>query len=335
LCIEAPARLLLSLLLLHALLIGTPILSAAQAERSSPSSFAWGHVWWSDGRCDGVSNTFLVKRARFGMKGYASDNWFYCFMIEGMSSPKLLDAWVEFKCATEFRVRVGQFKHGFGREAYASARTWRFITPSRAVDELGKNHVDGGSSFRDQGIMIHGMLRAAELPIDYSLFVMNGNGINAADTNTSKDVVARIAARLPSGLLGGGTFYSGENGDARLSRSGFGFDVGLVSGRVWITCEYLAGTVEQGRGVDDLRKAGYYLGATYQAADAVEVAWRYDTWDPDTDQAGDGESRITVGASYWFAEGNRITLNVEMPSVEDDGAGLDSSMVVQFQGSLG
>ena len=165
------------------------------AGESGPSWFAWGQAWFRDttegdfvedggaSHTDDPSSSFEIKRARFGVRGWAADGWLYHFMFEGAGDkPKLLQAWVEYEWKPELKIRAGQFKHGFGREALPSASEWRFINPSYVVGELGAKHVSGGSSFRDQGMMAYGNLRPGETTFDYSIFLMNGSGINVTDT---------------------------------------------------------------------------------------------------------------------------------------------------------
>ncbi len=311
----------------------------AQAGEEGPSWFAWGQAWFHDDQGEDVngedvSSTFLVKRARFGIKGWASDKWFYHFMIDGAGSPTLMQAWVDYKCMPELKIRVGQFKHGFGREALPSATTWKFINPSHIVGRLGKYHVDNGSAFRDQGIMVYGDMMTGEMSVDYSVFLMNGSGINVPDTDGKKDIVGHVGIKLPAGLAAGATFYKGENGNTELGRGGFGVDVCYAKDKIWVMGEFIGGTMEQGADVDDLKMAGYYTGATYMATEDIEAGVRFDAYDPNTDQDDDGDSRITLGASYYLAKLNRITLNFEIPSAEDEDVELDPVIIVQFQGSL-
>ena len=70
------------------------------------------------------------------------------------------------------------------------------------------------------------------------------------------------------------------------------------------------------------------------ATEDIEAGVRFDAYDPNTDQDDDGDSRITLGASYYLAKLNRITLNFEIPSAEDEDVELDPVIIVQFQGSL-
>ncbi len=326
-------RPVVSFLSLGALVLAVALPSPVQAGQEAPTWFAWGQLWFHDDQTEDVSSTFLVKRARFGIKGFASDTWSYHFMMEGAGDPMLMQAWVEYKCLPELNIRVGQFKHGFGREALPSATTWKFVNPSYVVGSLGKSHVSGGSSFRDQGIMAYGGTKAGEMDVNYSVFLMNGSGINTSDDDGKKDLVGHAGISLPAGLAVGGTFYKGEDGATELGRSGFGADVAYAKDKIWVMGEYLAGSIEQPVG-DDLKRAGFYAGGTYKATESVEVGARFDSYDPNTDLDDDGMSRITLGASYYLAKANRVTLNVELPSYEDEDIEQDPVVIVQFQGSL-
>jgi hypothetical protein len=163
---------------------------------------------------------------------------------------------------------------------------------------------------------------------------MNGSRINVPDVDGKKEIVGYLGIRLPAGFQAGGTFYSGEDGIEELGRNGFGADVCFANKKMWIMGEYMSGTIEQAGDADDLKMSGFYAGATFRALDALEIGARFDTYDPNTDQDNDAGSRITLGVSYYLAKLNRITLNYEMPSAEDDDVELDPVIIAQFQGSL-
>jgi hypothetical protein len=332
-------------LVLAALLVPATGLVPAQAEQKAPEWFAWGMAWFSDRTEDShtqgdstwtsdESSTFLVKRCRFGVNGQAGEKWFYHFCAATELTPKLMQAWLEYRYCPALRAKVGQFKHGFGREGYAPCPQWKFTNLSYVVDKLGSSHIDGGSSLRDQGLMVYGTLKPSGLAIDYSAAMLNGSGINKADTDGKKDFAGHLGVELPAGVRAGGTFYTGEDGTTELGRSGFGVDAGFAKDKIWVLGEYLVGTLEQADGADDLKKAGYHVGATYRVMKMVEVGARYDAYDPNTDSDDDGISRITIGAGYYFAGLNRASLNVELPSAESEDIDPGTTMILQLQGFL-
>src|SRR6185503_2263537 len=58
----------------------------------------------------GVTNTFLLHRARLDVKGDINDNWNYEVYTEFAATTKLLDAYTTYKIADWLKFTAGQFK---------------------------------------------------------------------------------------------------------------------------------------------------------------------------------------------------------------------------------
>ena len=147
-------------------LVAAAAVAPAHADQAGPTWFAWGQAWFHDEteaeftQGDSTwtvdeSSSFLLKRCRFGVNGQASEKWFYHFCAATEMTPKLMQAWLEYRHAPALKVKLGQFKHGFGREGFAPCPRWKFTNLSYVVDDLGSKHVAGGGSLRDQGIMVY------------------------------------------------------------------------------------------------------------------------------------------------------------------------------------
>lgn len=93
----------------------------------------------------------------------------------------LQDAFVAWRPAPEFGVRVGQFKQAFGQEQTSSLRTLEFV--ERAV-------LDRLTPGRDLGAAVYGRPFGGALEYEAGVFNASGRSIN--DVNDEKDVAARL-----------------------------------------------------------------------------------------------------------------------------------------------
>ena len=329
---------------------------AAQAAAAPPPKRGWyddikvgGYAQWramyypDD---DGKSTEFLLRRARFVLD--ARPHPLYRVYIQpdmGEGKFELRDYWFErsFGAGNESRVRLGQQKVPFGYETPQSSsrrlpleRNWlarRMIPGERDTGITyfyttpGEARLFGHGSRHEWGTGDWGNVAV-------SLF--NGQGINAAEVNSSKHIVVRGAKPFMLGMGGndvyaeaGASFMTGKyvspadggEFDDRL----FGLHAFLSPHPVGIQAEYFTGKTE-GADVD-----GWYamlIGRT----DARGVAFlRYDEYNGPRKGRGEGNvydrNRWGLGYCYEVDAKTRVTVQYdrdrnEVSSRNEDALGI-------------
>ncbi len=130
-------------------------------------------------------DTFILRRVRPILEGTVARIFDFRIMPDfGAGQTVLQDAYVEAKLSPAFRVRAGKFKPPVGLERLQSGADLLFVERS-----LPTNLVPN----RDLGVQIAGDLAGGIA--SYQLGVFNGvvdGGIADADTNSEKDVAARL-----------------------------------------------------------------------------------------------------------------------------------------------
>jgi phosphate-selective porin OprO/OprP len=149
-----------------------------------------------------TSSAFLIRRARIIVQGRAQKYFEFLVLPEfGGSSVSLLDAYIDTKLSTAFRIRTGKSKTPLGLEQLYSDAGLPFAERSIATN-LAQN--------RDVGVDAQGDLFARH--VSYVGGVRNGvpdAGTGITDTDRGKDLVGRITVRVgPIGAAIGGTHGS-------------------------------------------------------------------------------------------------------------------------------
>lgn len=297
----------------------------------------WGQVHGLNIGSEDGESTGLLKRIRLGAKGSVYENIGYAFLFETASSPKLMQAWLDYNFSQYANIRVGQFKYPFGMESYVTATTWKFINPSGITNNISKTLGRKGSSFRDMGIQVGGKLGLAkEVKLGYKLMVMNGNGINSADNNGKKDLAARFNCIVPLGIDFGVSYYTGnyqETEEISFDESAYGvhfvMNNKLLDRELLIQGEYIAANYKTIN--SQIEPWGYYLYGTYFISSNIEVGLRYDYYEPDKSaETILDQSRTTFSVGYYFEKKQRINLNYEL---RDDSSkpDLKNLLTIQFQ----
>lgn len=117
----------------------------------------------------------------------------------------LQEVWAEFAQHRGLRVRGGQFKEPFSREALASSKYIDFVDGSAAVSGL--------APAEDIGLLIYGAGPGSRL--EYGVGAFDGRGKNLTDNNDAKEVAARLMVQPITGLYIGGSASSGRVDEAR------------------------------------------------------------------------------------------------------------------------
>jgi len=261
----------------------------------------------------GVNNTFLLHRARLDVKGDINDNWNYEVYTEFASTTKLLDAYTTYKIADFLKFTAGQFKVPFSLESLIQDSQLDFIDRSQVVNALAGRQTDviGNQNGRDIGIQVNGSFAKVDdrYLFDYTLGVFNGAGYDVTtDNNSHKDIAGRFTVHPIKNLDVSADFYDGQGNYGTPAknylRNRGGFDARYVIGGLSLVAEYDKGT----DGV--IKRDGWYGQAAYFVIPKkLQLAAKYDTYDPNKIIKTDRTLIYTGGVNYFFNNWARFTLN--------------------------
>jgi hypothetical protein len=276
----------------------------------------------------------LVRRAEVSASGKVASNVRYLLVADlAADSPMIRDALIDLGSSVLFTLRVGQFRIPFGIETQLPPHALPFV--NRTVATFLSEQPDEIPGFLqewDRGLEVHGEPISGPLNVAYALAIVNGNGLNADDTNSAKDVVGRVGLRL-AGFQIGASWYRGKQQDLSLvdrTRNRTGWDIEFNPNP--LKALLIRGELIDG---DDgsTGHRGWYLLAAYTIADRWTPAVRIERWDPDRSAASDAITRTTLGLTYLLADATSLSLNYEWR--DDEGhPGVGNLAVAQLQVSF-
>ena len=151
---------------------------------------------------------FNARLIRLYVDGSLFNDFKYRLQLQvNGQSPHVKDFYLEWAKWAEFSVKIGQFKRGFTFENPMNpwdvgVGDYSFVVQkmSGMGDRLGEPNMGG----RDQGLQIQGDLfpladNSYRL-LHYQLGVFNGQGINLADANKTKDLIGSVQIQPIKGL---------------------------------------------------------------------------------------------------------------------------------------
>lgn len=169
------------------------------------------------------ANTFNIRMARLSVTGRIMGEFEY--KLQGQvngntatlgSSPRIVDAFVEWQRYGAMKVKVGQFKRPFTFENPMHPIDQGFMGYSQNVSRLAGFDDRAGeqaSNGRDIGVQLQGDLFPAadgHAWLHYQVGVFNGQGINTKDVDNRKDVIGGLWVSPVKGLRIGAFGWSGS-----------------------------------------------------------------------------------------------------------------------------
>lgn len=261
-----------------------------------------------------VNNAFDLRRVRLDLRGNVTDSWSYDIYSEfGGTGVKLVDAFVAYKLGDYLRFSAGQFKIPFSVESLTSDSQLEFSDRSQVVEALVSRSKDviGNSNGRDIGIQVNGSFAKVDdfYLFDYSFGVFNGAGYDVTtDNNNRKDYGGRLSIHPVKNLSLSADFYNGLGNygtpATNQKRNRTGVDARYVWNGLSITAEYDKGT----DGI--IKRSGWYAQAAYFVIPkTLQLAAKYDTYDPNSVVTTDRSNWYVGGFNYFFNEWTKFTID--------------------------
>ena len=165
------------------------------------------------------NNGFSQRLVRAYVDGTILKDFKYRVQVQvNNASFHMKDYFVEWAHWKEFSVKIGQYKRAFLFENPYNPWNVGFGDYSQVTKKfagMGDYNGEGSSTGgRDQGIQIQGdllpMADGSFRLIHYQLQLMNGQGINAADANSSKDIIGTLQVQPIKDLYIGAFGWKGN-----------------------------------------------------------------------------------------------------------------------------
>ena len=210
-----------------------------------------------------------------------------------VSGPRIVDAWAEWQHWKEFRVKFGQMKRPFTFENPMNPWNIGFGAYTQLTSKLAgfSDRVgEHASNGRDFGLQLQGDLFPARRDghrwLHYQVGVFNGQGTNASDANTRKDLIGGIVFSPIEQLQIGAFGWTGNyvKDEITVDRNRYAFGINYSGDKAIVRSEF---AVSEGHKVSDyLDNAGNRLanptgsdGAdAWYVAVGVPVAPRTKVW---------------------------------------------------------
>ncbi len=289
-------------------------------------------------------SNFQVQRVRLGFKGYAySDKLKYQFLLSASQTGEfdkvtLLDGFVDYSPINQFGIRAGQFKVPYSTSFTISAAELQFVE---------RTQVDSNFRFdRDNGVNVYGKILDSKLT--YNLGAYNGEGRNKSNPDNGMMYVGRLMFEP----LGKYAYHESDNEmsdkllmlvsaayavstrqkestntnlSARLTTVGVsdvtGYDgfVGVKYRGASMHAEYFNRVIDpQKNGSANETGEGYYVqGGCFVVPKTVEVAARYEYFDPNKDAGSDLRQEYGLGVNY-FVNGHRNKIQADFFKIRDE-----------------
>jgi phosphate-selective porin OprO/OprP len=264
------------------------------------------------------NNGFDLHRIRLIVSGSVNDNWSYYTQTE-LAGPgvKLVDAYTAYKFGDYLKFTAGQFKIPFSLESLTSDAQLEFIDRSQVVEALVGRSKDvisvtpGNQQGRDIGILVNGSFVKLDdrFLFDYTFGVFNGAGYDVtADNNYNKDIGGRFSVHPVSNLIVSADFYNGVANYGtpakNQKRNRGGFDARYVIGPLSVQAEYDKGTD------GTIKRDGYFAQAAYFVVPKkLQLAAKYDSYDPNKTISTDRTWIYTGGVNYFFNDYAKLTVD--------------------------
>jgi phosphate-selective porin len=134
------------------------------------------------------SDTFLLRRARFGFQGNYGSHFDFALLTDAAatSGSVLRDVYLNVRIRPEFQFQAGQFKTPFAQEAGTGATNLDFV--ERGFQAM--LYPSAASAYRSPGVAIHGDIAGGVM--QYWVGAFNGRGYAVVNTTNQPEVIGRL-----------------------------------------------------------------------------------------------------------------------------------------------
>lgn len=218
----------------------------------------------------------------------------------GAYTPRLVEAYIDWKPSPLYSFRAGQYKKPMGLDNLVAATSFDFINNAQLTANFLSNNYDAG-------LMGYGKWR----DLGYWLSLHNGAAYNYKDKNWAKDVIARATyLALPGLTVGGNAEYgTGDGAGMSLYRRRAGLDASFEWKKLYARAEWMIGLDDKSvsdslsrtasKNVTDTIRTGYMdtLGAWHDTTYTRVRSVSYKSWTRKTlvDQALARGAYLTLG----------------------------------------
>jgi phosphate-selective porin OprO/OprP len=314
------------------------------------------------------SSAFDIRRARLDFTGSFDPKWSYRLLIDfvgssaqtgtingasltaptsgSLLSPTLLDAYVVYKAFDNYlKFTAGQFILPFSLENNSADRNLETIDRSQVVSALVARKGDGSNGLvdsignqngRDIGIQASGNLIKFQDRnlVDYYVGVFNGAGIDVTDNNKSKDVSTRIVAHPLSILSVGASYYNGYDkftDGTTGDRFRWGGELALNYKALAIESEIISGQDGNTLSKHIDHQGGYAQASYYFVPKKLQLVFKYDAYNPNTNLANLTSTYYIPGVNYYFTSFSKIQLDYRFADGKGSVNHGNDLLSVQFQ----
>jgi len=262
----------------------------------------------------GKPDNLEIQRARLDFRATVNEHFDSRMQIDFAGVPRILDAVLNYKYRDWLKVSAGQFFIPFSLDNTTSESKSDISERPLVVDALtarGKD-VIGNQNGRDIGIQANGSVGKINdrFLLDYYVGGFNGAGINVPDNNESKDFSGRIVFHPLKNLDMGGSYYNGYGKWGTPTkehvRKRCGAELSYTYAFASFRGEYI-------HGLDGaIERNGWYAQlTTYIYKKHIQLAARYDIYDPDIDseKKGDSSNNRGFGVNFYFNNWSRLQIN--------------------------
>ncbi|MBE0618329.1 MAG: hypothetical protein IH608_10450 [Proteobacteria bacterium] len=326
---------------------------ATQDGRYRAELYGYGQVRYTfqDNDVSENASDFEVQRARLGLRGNAflKDLKYQLFLniySGNEQDVSLFDWFVDYTPLKELGIKAGGYKVPYGGEWNISAASLQFVD---------RTTVDGNFRFdRDTGVSLHGQFASM---VSYDVGVFNGEGTNKKNPDDKHLWVARLMleplgkypftesdlprSKSPTLMVSASAAYDDNvashtrpNLNGRLASTALG-ESDVTSYNGFVGFKWLGASAQSEyhrRKIDPLDEAkdsetavGFYAQGGYLVwRDTIEVAARYEYYDPNDDNGDDLRQEYGGGLNYFFA-GHRNKIQADFFRVNTQKPAADST----------
>jgi hypothetical protein len=255
-----------------------------------------------------VQDGFTVSYAWLSLSGQLDKNVSYSLGFNGASGTNtLVGTYIKYSgLPFNSNVTIGQFLVPFSPCVLTHPYRWTVVESPISSSLV---------SIYDKGVQIDSQLNDK---VYGALAVINGTGLNTAEDNKSKDMVAMITLTPGNGLKLGMAYQAGSeplSGSylGHRIRSDLNFDYKLV--KLDLSGEYVFQRRRLAAGGEE-DAFSWHLTGTYDFVPDLQGVLQYRQYDPNQSVSTDRQDVIVLGCNYMYTDNCKLQANYRIRTEE-------------------